>query len=215
MPIQIVGSFDKNTLYCTGSLTKLLTTYVSLSLLAEKYSLDKILDDDNFFDSLCVNQPSKDFLKLFQDLIGSKFSIHDICSYYAGLPYTFDPSEEELKKVDSGFPFKHHSIPDEKTFLYMCQNKITPVYHDRCKFHYSEISIIFLGYFLETVYGVKIEDLFKYIINKFGLQKSIFSRTRSKLFIPKISDKYDYPSIAIVDHGYFCYSNGFYTTLNE
>ena len=161
MTFHIAGSFDKDKLYCTGSLTKLLTTYVSLCLLAEQYDLQQIIDDDSFLDRLCVNQKSKEFLALFQKLIGGKFSIHDICSYYAGLPYTFDPSEAEIESVDAGNPFKHHSIPDEKTFLFMCQNKITPVYRDQCKFHYSEVSIIFLGYFLETVYQVKMKIFIK------------------------------------------------------
>ena len=217
MTIQIVGSFDKDKIYCTGSLTKLLTTYVSLSLLSEKYDLTKIIDDDNFLNTLCANNSSKEFLTHFQSLIGSPFSIHDIFSYYAGLPYTFNPSTEEIEKVDSGHAFKHHSIPDEKTFLYMCQNNITPVYKNRCKFHYSEISIIFLGYLLEKTYGIKIEELYsKYIIDKFNLTKSTFSRIRVKnVYTQDLSDRYDYPSIAIVDHGYFCYSNGFYTTLHD
>ena len=217
MTIHIIGSFDKNKLYCTGSLTKLLTTYTSLSLLAEHYELKTILDDDNFLDTLCINQRSKKFLTLFQKLIGSKFSIHDICTYYAGLAYTFDPSKEELENVDLGRPFKHHAIPDEKTFLYMCRNKITPVYPNRSKFHYSEISIIFLGYFLETVYDIKIEHLYhKYIIDKFCLKNSTFSRKIiDDVHIEDLSAQYDYPSMAIADHGYFCYSNGFYTTLND
>lgn len=217
MTIQIVGSFDINKIYCTGSLTKLLTTFVSLSWLSEKYDLKNILDDNNFFDTISVNQKSKDFLKLFQNLIGSQFSIHDICTYYAGLPYTFDPSPEEIENVDSGHPFKHHSIPDEKTFLSQCKNEITPVFPNQGKFHYSELSIIFLGYFLEITFGIKMEDLYqKFIIDKFNLKNSVFSRTRvPNVYTQDLSDKYDYPSIAIVDHGYFCYSNGFYTTLSD
>lgn len=217
MEFHIVGSFDKNKLYCTGSLTKLLTTYVALSLLAEQYDLQKIINNDSFLDSLCSNQKSKDFLMIFQNLVGSQFSIHDICSYYAGLPYTFDPSEAEIESVDAGNPFKHHSIPDEKTFLFMCRNKITPVYHNQCKFHYSEVAIIFFGYLLETIYQIKMEDLYqKYIIKKFNLVKSQFSRTMvPDVYVQDLSDKYDYPAIAIMNHGYFCYSNGFYTTLNE
>src|SRR3990167_1935088 len=217
MTIQIVGAFDKNTLYCTGSLTKLLTTYVCLSLLSEQYDLKKILDDDNFLDSIAITPSSNDFLTFFQNLLGSHFSLHDICSYYAGLPYTFDPSDEEIENADAGYPFKHHTIPDEETFLSFCKNNITPVYSDKSKFHYSEISIIFLGYFLEKVYDIKIESLYKkYIIDKFELKKSVFSRTRVKdVYVQDLSDHYDYPSIAITDHGYFCYSNGFYTTLNE
>lgn len=217
METQIVGSVNKNQLYCAGSLTKLLTTYVSLSLLSEKYDLSKILNDENFLDSISLDTPGNGFLKLFQDIIGSRFTLHDICSYYAGMPYTFDPSEDEIEKVDAGFPFKHHSILDETIFLWMCRHKITPVYPNRSKFHYSEISIIFLGYFLEKVYQVKFEDLYqKYLINKFDLKNSIFSRVRVPgVRIEDLSDRYDYPSIAILDHGYFCYSNGFYTTLND
>lgn len=217
MTIHIVGSFDKDKLYCTGSLTKFLMTFVSLSFLSEKHALNDILDDDDFFDSLAVNQKAKDFLTYFQNLLGGKFSLHDICSYYAGLPYTFDVSAEEIEHVEAGFPFKHHAIPDEKTFLYRCFNKITPVYHPKSKFHYSEISIIFLGYFLEIAFNVKAENLFqKYLIDKFNLKKSVFSRTRPKdVYTQDLSDKYDYPSVAISDHGYFCYSNGFYTTLND
>lgn len=217
MTIDIVGSFDKNRLYCTGSLTKCLTTYVALSLLSEKYALENILDDDNFFDALCTNKASKDFLALFQNLIQEKFTLHDICTYYTGLPYTFDPSDKALAEVELGNSFKHHAIPDEKTFLLMCSNKVTPVYRNRCKFHYSELSIIFLGYFLELCYSIKIESLYqRYVITPFNLHKSTFSRKRiPNVYIQDLSDRYDYPSIAILDHGYFCYSNGFYTTLNE
>ncbi len=217
MTIQILGSTDINRIYCAGSFTKFLTTFVSLSLLSEKYVLQDIVDDTNFLDSICVNQPSKDFLQLFQKIIGSQFTLRDICSYYAGLPYTFDLSEKELASVELGHPFKHHSIPDEETFQFMCKNKITPVYPNRCKFHYSEISILFLGYLIEKIYNVKIEDLYQqYVINKFKLRNSVFSRTRVEgTFCQDLSDHYDYPSIAILDHGYFCYSNGYYTTLSD
>lgn len=217
MSIHIVGSVDKNRLYCAGSFTKLLTTYVSLSLLSEKYNLKNSLDDENFLDAICTNSSSQEFLHIFQKIIGGKFTIRDICSYYAGLPYTFDLSEAELENVDSGHPFKHHSILDEKTFLFMCRNKIAPVYPNRCKFHYSELSIIFLGYIIEKIYNIKIEDLYeKYVFNKFKLENSLFSRTRiENAYCQDLSDKYDYPSIAILDHGYFCYSNGYYTTLND
>lgn len=217
MSMHIVDSIGKDRVYCVGSFTKLLTTYVSLSLLSEKYVLEDVLDDDNFLDKLCVNLQAKEFLAIFQNLIGSKFTIRDLCSYYSGLPYTFDLSEEELESVDLGNPFKHHSIPDEKTFLYMCSNKITPVYVNRCKFHYSEIAIIFLGYLIEKVYDAKMEDLYqKYILDKFQLKFSQFSRKIvANIYCQDLSDKYDYPSIAIVDHGYFCYSNGYYTTLND
>ena len=61
MAIQIVGSFDRDTIYCAGSLTKLLTTYVSLSLLSEKYDLKKIVDDNDFLETLATDSSSKDF----------------------------------------------------------------------------------------------------------------------------------------------------------
>jgi hypothetical protein len=214
---KITGSFDPDAIYCTGSLTKLLTTYVVLSKISEKFSLEKILDDDNFFDSICNNSASKNFLKIFQRIIGRQFSLRDICSYYAGLPYTFDVTPEEIAKVEAGQPFKHHSIPDEETFLKLCQEYITPVYTNRCKFHYSEISILFLGYLIEKIDDTTMEELYQeFLINKSALKKSIFSRKKvPNCIIQDLSDHYDYPSIAIVDHGYFCYSNGFYTTLNE
>jgi hypothetical protein len=217
MTIHIIGSFNKDTLYCAGSFTKFLTTFVSLSHLAEKYDLSVILDDDNFLDQLCVNAESKNFLQLFQKIIGSKFTLRDLCSFYTGLPYTFDLGDAELASVEQGNPFKHHSILDEKIFLTMCQTRITPIIPNRCKFHYSEIAIIFLGYLLEKVSQVKIEESFqKYVLKKFGLAASQFSRVRPKeVYTQDLSDKYDYPSIAILDHGYFCYSNGFYTTLND
>jgi len=217
MTFQIIGPVHPHRIYCAGSFTKLLTTYVTLSLFSEKYSLATILDDENFFDTLCKNKKSREFLTLFQDTIGSKFTLHDICSFYAGLPYTFDLAEEELAIVDSGGAFKHHSIPDEKTFLERCKTKISLIYPDRCKFLYSEISILFLGYFVEQVYEIKMEALYqKYIIDKFKLAHSQFSRTRVPgVHIEDLSDKYDYPSIAILDHGYFCYSNGYYTTLHD
>ncbi len=217
MTIEIIGSVDKDRLYCAGSFTKFLTTFVSLSLLAEKYELENILDDDNFLDTICVDEQANDFLHLFQNIIGSQFTIRDLCSYYAGLPYTFDLSEQELASVERGNPFKHHSIPDEETFLYRCRNKITPVYPNRSKFHYSEISIIFLGYLIEKIYNVKMENLYqKYVINKFKLKHSLFSRTRVEgVYCQDLSDHYDYPAIAILDHGYFCYSNGYYTTLSD
>ncbi len=217
MTIHIIGSVDKDRLYCAGSFTKMLTTFVSLSLLSEKYALPKILDDNNFLDTICVNPPAKNFLQLFQKIIGSQFTLRDICSYYAGLPYTFDLAEKELASVEQGHPFKHHQIPDEETFLDRCTTKITPVYANRCKFHYSEISIIFLGYLIEKIYHEKMENLFqKYVIDQFNLTRSYFSRTRAQdVYCQDLSDKYDYPSIAIVDHGYFCYSNGYYTTLSD
>ena len=217
MSLEIIGSFDRNKLYCVASFTKFLTTFVCLSLLAENYELNDILDNPDFLDTICTNTKSRDFLKLFQKTIGSKFTIRDLCTYYAGLPYTFDLSEEELESVDSGMRFKHHCITDEETFLTACRTQITPVYPVGCKFHYSELSIIFLGYLIEKIYNTEMEVLYKtYLINRFNLQDSIFSRTLiNEAFIHDFSDKYDYPSIAITSHGYFCYSNGFYTTLND
>ncbi|MFZ2314775.1 MAG: serine hydrolase domain-containing protein [Gammaproteobacteria bacterium] len=217
MSINIVGEVDKDRIYCAGSFTKCLTTYASLSFLAEKYNLADVLDDENFLDSLCVNGESKYFLNLFQDIIKSKFSIRDLCSYYSGLPYTFDLSEGELAAVQAGLPFKHHQVPDEETFLYLCKHKITPVYTKKCKFHYSEIGIIVLGYFLEKAFSTSMEVLYKkHLTDKFKLNTSQFSRTRvAGVYTQDLSPAYDYPSIAIVDHGYFCYSNGYYTTLND
>jgi hypothetical protein len=217
MPIQIVGDVDKDRLFCAGSFTKLVTTYVSLSLLSERYDLAEILNDADFLDTICVNGSSKNWLHLFQNIVGGRFSLHDVCSYYAGLPYTFDVSEKELDHVEKGYPFKHHSILDIDTFMSMCHKHITPIYSPEGKFHYSELSIIFLGYLIEQVYDCKIEDLYqKYIIKKFKLPKSLFSRIKpADVYIQDLSDKYDYPSIAILDHGYFCFSNGFFTTLSD
>lgn len=217
MKFDIIGKFDPNQLYCAGSLTKLLTTFTALSLLSEQYHLASILDDPSFLDSLAVNAKSRAFLDNFQKHIGSQFSIRDLCSYYTGLPYTFDLAEDELDLVEQGYEFKHHSILDEATFISRCQHNITPVYKNRCKFHYSEVGIIFLAYFLECRYEIKFEDLYqRYVIRAFDLNKSIFSRSiPADAFIQDLSDRYDYPSIAITNHGYFAYSNGFYTTLNE
>lgn len=217
MTIQIIGDVDLDRLYCTGSFTKMMTTFVCLSLLAEKFELNTILDDVNFLDGLCNHQPARDFLRLFQSHIGSRFSIRDICTYYTGLPYTFGLADEELENVEKGMPFKHHSILDEKTFLNRCHQNISMLYHNRCKFHYAELSIIFLGYFIETAYDLKIEDLYKrYVFEKFSLKNSLFSRTLPKhADVKDLSRQYDYPSIAILDHGYFCYSNGFYTNLYD
>ncbi len=217
MTIQIIGSVDKDRLYCAGSVTKFLTAFVCLSLLSEKYNLRKIVDDDNFLNTICITPKANEFLKLFQRIIGSQFSIRDICSHYSGLPYTFDVSENELTSVELHHPFKHHCIPDEETFLYLCKNNITPVYPNRCKFHYSELSMIFLGYLIENTYNVKMKDLYQtYLIDKCKLKNSIFSIKRvENVYCQDLSDKYDYAAIAILDHGYFCYSNGYYTTLND
>jgi hypothetical protein len=61
------------------------------------------------------------------------------------------------------------------------------------------------------------EELYdRYVMKKFNLPRSIFSRKRvPELYCQDLSGQYDYPSVAILDHGYFCYSNGFFTTLNE
>lgn len=217
LTLNIIGSMDINTIYCAGSFTKFLTTYVSLSFLSETYELESVIDDDNFLDTICLTPEASSFLALFQQIIGSQFTIRDVCSYYSGLPYTFDLSQEELDSVEAGHPFKHHSIPDEKTFLSRCHHEITPVYADRCKFHYSEIGILFLGYFMEKNFNVTMEALYqKYVVNQFHLRSSQFSRVRvANVYTQDLSDAYDYPSIAILDHGYFCYSNGYYTTLND
>lgn len=217
MTFHIVGDQDRNRIHCMGSFTKLLTTYVCLCFLAEQYSIIDIIDDANFFDKIVTQNEAKKFLQLFKQHIGGDFSLHDVCSYYTGLPYTFSLTEAELESVDTGQPFKHHSILDENIFLKMCSENIIPIYTDQCKFHYSELAIIFLGYFIEKNYSLKIEDLYrKYILDKFSLKNSLFSRVRiGRAYCRDFSDKYDYPSIAILDHGYFSYSNGFYTTLND
>lgn len=217
MSIEIIGLFDRDQLYCAGSFTKFLTTFVCLSLLAEQYELDSILDDEDFLDTICVDQSAKKFLAVFQRIIGSRFTLRDLCTYYAGLPYTFDLSKDELEQVELGKPFKHHSIVDEEVFLHRCRTCITPVYANRCKFHYSEISIIFLGYLIEKIYDIKMECLYeKYVVNQFHLKSSVFSRKLVEgVYYQDLSDKYDYPAVAIADHGYFCYSNGYYTTLND
>lgn len=217
MTMTIIGNSNRNTLYCTGSFTKMLTTFVCLSKYAQMYNLEDILDDDHFFEQVATNPQARNFLHLFQKLIGSEFSLHDICSYYAGLPYTFDISDDEINLVENNHPLKHHSVMDEKKFLDLCQHNITPVYKNRCKFHYSEISIIFLGYITEKIFNTSIEELYKeFLLDKFYLSDSLFSRTKpAHVRTIDFSSKYDYPAIAIQDHGYFCYSNGFYTTLND
>jgi len=217
MSITIIGSFDPNTQYCTGSFTKLLTTFVSLSFLAEQYDLYQILDDNEFLNHLVKTPEAKDFLQLFQNKLGGKFSIHDLCSYYTGLPYTFDVSMQVIERVDKGELFKHHSILDKNTFLDRCRNDIIPVYPIQSKFNYSELSIVFLAYMIEKIFDLKIESLFdQYMIECYQLTNSKFSRTRlSTAYVQDLSDIYDYPAIALQDHGYFCYSNGFYTTLND
>lgn len=217
MNIEIIGDADRTRLYCTGSFTKMMTTFVSLSFFSEKYILNDILDDDHFFDTICANAASREFLNIFQHIIGSKFSLRDVCSFYNGLPYTFDLSASELERVDQGQPYQHHGIMDEQTFLTMCRTCVTQIDPNHSKFHYSEIAIIFLGYLIEKIYDVKFEDLYKkYLLDAFELKASLFSRTKpDNVYVQDLSDLYDYPSITIQDHGYFCYSNGFYTTLND
>ncbi len=217
MTIEIIGNVDKDRLYCTGSFTKLLTTFVCLSKLSEQHDLATILDDDSFLDQLCQTQASKEFLHIFQNVIGSRFSIRDVCSFYNGLPYTFDVTAAEIESIDAGFPSKHHSLMDEATFLNLCRHHITQIDPNQGKFHYSELAIIFIGYLIEKVYDITIESLYqKYVIDAFHLKSSLFSRTRPKhVYTTDLSNHYDYPSIAIMDHGYFCYSNGFFTTLND
>src|SRR5689334_9367812 len=105
MSFTTLGTFNQKQLFCAGSVTKLLTTFVVLSLLSEKHDLSKVLDDEDFFDLISVNTEAKSFLQLFQKTIGSKFSLRDICSFYTGLPYTFDPDKETLEAVDKGKPF--------------------------------------------------------------------------------------------------------------
>lgn len=218
MNIRILGDFNPDQLYCAGSVTKFMTTYVVLSFLASKnHDLDKILDDEDFLDSIAFNAEAKAFLTNFQNIIGSQFTLRDLCTYYAGLPYTFDPTDESIENVDAGNPFKHHQLPDEETFLKLCREKVKSVYPNRSNYHYSELSIIFMSYFIEKAYSVKMEDLYdNFIIKNFKVKQSCLSRTRpNNVYIQDLSDKYDYAAVAVQDHGFFCYSNGFYTTLNE
>lgn len=214
---EIINDIDRDRLYATGSFTKMMTTFVCLSKLAEEYDLNVILDDEDFLDRLCSNPEAREFLNIFQRDIHSKFTIRDVCTYYNGLPYTFDLADEELERADRGEPFKHHHIMDEEVFLTRCRNLITQVDPNHGKFHYSELAIIFFGYFIEKVYGIQIESLYQqYVIDAFSLPNSLFSRTKPPhVYCQDLSDKYDYPAIAITDHGYFCYSNGFFTTLND
>jgi hypothetical protein len=78
MQIEIIGEVDKNRLYCAGSFTKQLTTFVCLSFLAEYFKLTDILDDENFLDNLCQTTATKDFLQLFQKMLNGKFTIRDL-----------------------------------------------------------------------------------------------------------------------------------------
>src|SRR5579864_8448512 len=166
MSMQIIGDVDKNRIYCGGSFTKFVTTFVCLSLLAEKHDLARILDDDDFLDSISTAPAARSFLDIFQKQIGSRFTIRDVCTYYTGLPYTFDVSAAELERVDQGQAYKHHSILDEKTFLDYCQHEITQIYPNRSKFHYSEVAIIFIGYLMEKIHSVKMENLYQTFVIK-------------------------------------------------
>lgn len=217
MEFQILGDVDKDRFYCAGSFTKVMTTFVCLSFLSEKYELKNILDNDYFFDSVSKTPSAREFLTIMHHIIGSHFSIRDICTFYDGLPYTFDLPAAELENVDAGKLFKHHSVMDEKVFLEICRNCITQVDPNRCKFHYSELSIILLGYLIEQIYGVTMESLYqKYVIDAFSLRHSVFSRTRpDNVYYQDLSVRYDYPCVALMDHGFFCYGNGYFTTLNE
>jgi CubicO group peptidase (beta-lactamase class C family) len=214
---EILGEVDHHRLYCTASFSKMMTTFVCLSHFAEKYDLNAILDDDDFLSRVCVNLRAREFLAIFENAIGGKFSLRDVCTYYNGLPYTFDLAQDELNQVEQGNPLKHHHIMDEAVFLDRCRHLITQMDPNRCKFHYSELAIIFLGYVTEQIDSVRMEDLYhKHVINAFGLTESMFSRVRpAHVHIEDFSKEYDYPSIAITDHGYFCYSNGFFTTLHD
>lgn len=214
---EIIGDVDKNRLYCAGSMSKLLTTYVCLSKLAEQHDLASVLDDNEFLDKISNNSEAKSFLQIFQKNIGSKFSLRDVCTFYNGLPYTFDLAEDELEKVEQGEPFKHHHLMDEKTLLNRCVHNVTRKDPNHGKFHYSELDMILLGFLIEKIYGIKVEELYQqYLLTPFQLNDSCFSRVKpTKAYYEDLSGKYDYPSIAVTDHGYFCYGNGFFTTLND
>lgn len=216
MSFEIIGEFSKNQLFCSGSFSKLTTSFVTLSFLAERFNLDDIIDDDNFLDAVSQNN-SRDFLSLFQKIVRSKFSLHDLYSHYTGLPYTFDIAMDETEQVEAGATLKHHQILAESEFLNRCQNSVTALYLPKSKFHYSELSILFIGYWLEKNYNLSMEDLYhRYLLQPFKLKGSSFSRKRlANVYYDNLANKYDYPSVAYVDHGYFCYSNGFFTTLND
>ena len=49
------------------------------------------------------------------------------------------------------------------------------------------------------------EDIFQeFVVDKFKLPNSYFSRKRAEdVYCQDLSDHYDYPSIAILDHGFF------------
>jgi CubicO group peptidase (beta-lactamase class C family) len=219
--IEILGKFDRQQLFCAGSVSKMLTTFVVLSYLETKFpndELEKILDDEAFLDKICSDKPVHGFLKLLQRKIGSSFTLRDLCTFHTGLPYTFNPTKAELDSVVSGERFTHQSVMDEAAFISLCENNISMIYRNRQKFHYSEISIMALGYLIENAYGVKIEDLYQhFLVNKFKLSQSRLSRVKPEdaYFNPNMSQTYDYACVALQNHGYFSYGNGFYTTLDD
>lgn len=220
--IKVIGEFDRKQQFCAGSVSKMLTTFVVLSYLSTKFpndELEKILDDEAFLDKICSGKPVHGFLKLLQGKIGSSFTLRDLCTFHTGLPYTFNPTMAELDGVVSGERFTHQSVMDEAAFISLCENNITMIYRNRQKFHYSEISIMALGYLIENAYGVKIENLYQhFLVNKFKLsQQSRISRVRpdDAYYNPNMSQAYDYACVALQNHGYFCYGNGFYTTLED
>lgn len=219
MQIEILGDFPKDQLYCAGSVTKFLTTFVILSYLRQLgYQLKDILDDENFLTTIAVNAEAKSFLQLMQCKIIGKFTLRDLCTYYTGLPYTFDPTPEALEKIAAGQPFKHHSlVVSEEAFLQLCEQNVSALYPNRSKYHYSELSIIFMAFLFEKITERSMEDLYdEFIVKRFQLTLSRLSRKRpADVYTQDLSDKVDYAAVAIMDHGYFVYSNSYYTTLNE
>ncbi len=68
MNMRILGDFNPDQLYCAGSVTKFITTYVVLSFLAaQQHDLKVILDDENFLQSIAASDEAKSFLALFQE----------------------------------------------------------------------------------------------------------------------------------------------------
>ncbi len=147
---------------------------------------------------------ARDFLSIFEKTIGSRFSLRDVCSYYNGLPYTFDLAPEEWRWLRRVFHSSITALWNEDVFLDRCRHLITHMDPNRCKFHYSELAIIFLGNHGNRLIrsGWKISS--KHVIDAFGLTESLFSRVRPAACVYRgLSKEYDYPSIAILDHGYF------------
>jgi hypothetical protein len=87
--VKNIGNFDRNQLFCAGSISKMLTTFVVLSFLSTKFPLEDILDEEQFLDRICVGRPVMDFLQMFQKKIGGPFTLRDLCTFHTGLPYTF------------------------------------------------------------------------------------------------------------------------------